>query len=238
MKRQLGQGGQPTRAAAENSVVSQTPKTKPSAPDMPALSERLCQWADQQDWRTVDAIAYPLRFERQFGKEIRALIVSQETVGQRFWAQQIVDAVQTLLALCQRLDRKVRDGCYTESEVSELEYLRDQVISAIHRLAELIMPRPAQSSCEPSARSGHCSAKTSCAADAWITFSKAAELLGVTKATISKWANQNRFVDNGLANQRRRLSRGSVLLVKQQMEEEDLLKDVEELRQDARRLGT
>lgn len=202
---------------------------------MPALSERLCQWADQQDWRTVDAIAYPLRFERQFGKELRTLIVSQETAGQRFCAQQIADAVQTLLALCQRLDRKVRKGCYTESEVSELEYLRGQVISAIHRLADLVLPRPAQSSCEPSART---SARTDCAADAWITFSKAAELLGVTKATVSKWARQRRFADNGLSGQRRRVSRSSVLLVKQQMEEDVLLQDVEELRQDARRLGT
>jgi len=58
--------------------------------------------------------------------------------------------------------------------------------------------------------------------DMWISYDDAAELMGMTKSTVSKWAGQGRFSDNGQKGQNRRLSRLSVILANQQHEEKML----------------
>jgi hypothetical protein len=72
--------------------------------------------------------------------------------------------------------------------------------------------------------------------DSFITFAEAAEIIGVAKGTISKWVKKGWFQDNGQKGQKRRLLKSSVLLVKQKIEDADLKRDVQELRQDARQL--
>ncbi len=69
----------------------------------------------------------------------------------------------------------------------------------------------------------------------YITFARAAAVLGVSKSTVSKWAKKGKLHDNGQKGQKRRLLMTSVLLVKQGREDEDLAADVLDLRADARR---
>ena len=61
--------------------------------------------------------------------------------------------------------------------------------------------------------------------------------MAVSKGTVSKWANAGKLSDNGKKGKGRKVSKVSVLLVKQEREEQALLQDVKELRQDAVRLG-
>lgn len=70
------------------------------------------------------------------------------------------------------------------------------------------------------------------AQDLWITFSEASNLLVVAKSTVSKWADKGKFTDNEQTGRNRRLLKSSVLMVKQDIEDEDIKRDAEELRRD------
>ena len=54
----------------------------------------------------------------------------------------------------------------------------------------------------------------------WITYKKAAGLLGIKKSAVSKWTQKGRLTDNGKKGRKKRLSKTSVLLVKQEIDDE------------------
>ena len=72
--------------------------------------------------------------------------------------------------------------------------------------------------------------------DKWISGSEAANILGVHRGTVWRWANEKRIRDNGKARSQRRVSKASVLLLKGKLEEETLRGDIADIRKDARAL--
>jgi len=72
--------------------------------------------------------------------------------------------------------------------------------------------------------------------DKWITGSEAAKILVVHRGTVWRWANEERIRDNGKARSQRRVSKASVLLLKEKLEEETLRGDIEDIRTDAHTL--
>lgn len=68
--------------------------------------------------------------------------------------------------------------------------------------------------------------------DEMITITEAAKLLGVNAGTVSRWTTDGIIKDNGEAKRKRRLSKISVLLLKDKREREDRLKDAADVLQD------
>ena len=73
--------------------------------------------------------------------------------------------------------------------------------------------------------------------DELITLTEAAEILGVDKGTVSRYADSDQITDNGVKGQNRRVWKSSVLFFRQQREDEQLRKDVRELRRDTKRIS-
>jgi hypothetical protein len=63
------------------------------------------------------------------------------------------------------------------------------------------------------------------------------DILLVSKATLCRWVKEGKLVGNGKQGRQIRLSKTSVLLAKQDMEEQQLRQDVQDLRKDARKTG-
>lgn len=68
--------------------------------------------------------------------------------------------------------------------------------------------------------------------DEWLKLVEAAKLLHVDKGTVSRWADEGKIQDNGQKGKTRRVSKISVLLLKDKREREDSLKDAAEVLQD------
>lgn len=68
--------------------------------------------------------------------------------------------------------------------------------------------------------------------EGWITITEAAKILGVNKGNASRWANEDKIKDNGKRGRERRISKVSVLLLKDKREREDLVKDAADILRD------
>jgi excisionase family DNA binding protein len=66
----------------------------------------------------------------------------------------------------------------------------------------------------------------------WMTITQASRLLGVNKGTVSRWADEGKIQDNKQKGKKRKVSKISVLLMKDKREHEDTLKDAAEVLQD------
>jgi hypothetical protein len=71
--------------------------------------------------------------------------------------------------------------------------------------------------------------------DEMITITEAAKLLGVDKGVASRWATDGVIKDNGETKRKRRVSKVSVLLLKDKRESEDRLKNAADVLQDMER---
>ena len=58
-------------------------------------------------------------------------------------------------------------------------------------------------------------------------------LLGVTKGTVSRWTAQGKLQDNGQSGQGRKVSKTSVLMLKDQRQQQELAEDAADIRRDA-----
>jgi len=72
--------------------------------------------------------------------------------------------------------------------------------------------------------------------DELVTLTRVADLLNVDKGTVSRYADRGVILDNGLKGLERRVWKSSVLLLKQQREDQELLRDAQELRKDSQKL--
>lgn len=73
--------------------------------------------------------------------------------------------------------------------------------------------------------------------DELMTFTEAAGLLGVNKGTVSRYADAGTILDNGQQGKERRVWKSSVLLWKQREEDEQVLRDARDLKNDARNVS-
>jgi len=69
--------------------------------------------------------------------------------------------------------------------------------------------------------------------DELISLTQAGELLSVNKGTVGRLADAGKILDNGQEGQNRQVWKSSVLLLKQQREDEELRNDARELRKDS-----
>jgi hypothetical protein len=83
---------------------------------------------------------------------------------------------------------------------------------------------------------GRCDKDRSKMPDTYITFAKAADLLAVSKGTVSRWAGLDRLTDNGKRGQGRKLSKASVLILKANREQKDMVGYAAEIQRDAARI--
>jgi len=222
----------PKKQAGDPDKKSQQQPPLPEGETLVPLGERLRQWSRGHDWYQGGHIHNHLALKRGFLKTVSTAVdgfLSHDHVKQAFQVKGDFDA---LLKLVKRFDKCFHKGCSEDHELQECEQLQEQIYAAIDDIAALLDNRDLEndSPAVPPAAPA-----VPFHPDQWVTFSKAAEILSVNKGTVSKWAKQNRFVDNGLNGQRRRLSTLSVLVVKQSLEERDIQKDIKDLRMDARR---
>jgi hypothetical protein len=74
------------------------------------------------------------------------------------------------------------------------------------------------------------------AGDSWIKLSEAAKILGVDRGTAKRWADNGIIKDNSQEGKERRVLLSRVLMKKHSREKKELLKDAEELSEDAKKV--
>jgi excisionase family DNA binding protein len=140
-----------------------------------------------------------------------------------------------------KIDLLCRAGCSSLKDRLELDFLRCKAVGAGCELAELlklISGSPASENEGPGLHSQVCHPASPVISEStteWITYNQAADLLLVSKATLCRWVKEGKLVGNGRPGRQIRLSKTSVLLAKQDMEEQQLRRDVQDLRKDARK---
>jgi hypothetical protein len=206
------------------------------------ISCQILAWASGNDWYHTDIQTNQLRLEQTFGQVIESITKDLDYQNQPKLRRQIFDCYDMLMAKCRQIDMVCRVGCRSEEEMLELHFLKSKAIGAAAELADVLTLLQQNTGTTDFADTyGINCTDNKCIKkkdnDEWMTFSEAAEVVGVTKGTISKWASEGKFRDNGRTDQKRRLLKISVLEVKLQKENEDLKKDALDLRRDAGKLG-
>lgn len=204
------------------------------------ISQQIIKWAKGNDWYHTDFQTNQLRLEQRFGQAIEQIARDLDYQNQHRMSRVIYDLYDLLSSKCRKIDLVCRAGCQTEGEMYDLHILRIKTIATATELAEVL--NLLQITQEP--MNTHSTDSTSSLQagsgqannDDWITFAQAAEVIGVTKGTISKWANEGKLRDNGMKRKKRSLLKTSVLLLKQDIEDQAIRKDIKELREDARKL--
>ena len=118
-----------------------------------------------------------------------------------------------------------------EDELESLEHTKATAVRRMNELADLIESGDRARKPQKPQKMPKEDSKTK-----WVTFGETAKLLGISKSTVSKWANKGRFADNGIKGQKKRLSKASVLLVKQEIEDEYRKKGDDEWHDEFRRI--
>jgi len=229
--------------AGKKAVKDNNSQPKPSikkdseSSPLASLGQRLRQWGRDHTWYQLGYIKNHLALKRAFSKSVSVAVDGFLSQGQVRLALQIKTDFESLLDRVKRFDVCCREGCAEEDELAACECLQEQIHTAIDDLAALLDNRDLGEAAESNpgkAASARPTTTIVTGPEQWLTFAKTAELLAVGKGTVSKWARLNRFIDNGLKGQRRRLSKLSVLMVKQEIEDKETLKDVKDIRMDAR----
>lgn len=230
------------------------------------LVQRIQQWARCNDWFRVDITTNQLRLEQAFGQAIENIAKDLDYQNQTKMRRQVYDCYDLLMAKCRQIDMVCRTGCRSEHEMLELEFLRSKAVAAATELAEVIglMQRTEElknlRTQEPTntriqgykdteklienrekldsalLSRGQAPCGNGTCGDEWISFAQAAEILAVSKPTLSRWADDGKIQSNGKTGRLRKLNKISVLLQKQAAEDEEIKKDVRELRMDGKRL--
>ncbi|NLW84504.1 MAG: helix-turn-helix domain-containing protein [Phycisphaerae bacterium] len=199
-----------------------------------SLGERLRRWAQDHQWYQLGHIRNALALKRAFSKPIAEAVdgfLSQGLIKLAFQAKSDFDG---LTERVKRFDERCRQGCEDEDQLHMCEHLREQIHAAIDDLAARLDNRELNNDCPdmPSA-----SPAVPFNSDRWMTFGQAAQILAVSKATISNWTTKGRIRDNNVKGQRRRVLKADVLVVKHHIEMADLVHDAVELREEAQHIA-
>ncbi len=207
---------------------------------MKSLAKQLREWIKNNDFYGSGVLTNELKLDQSFGQHIRKITLQLDYHGQNIIAAQIQKSLNCLLDKCRKIDDVCRAGCRDQEQLLELDFIRSRAVGLANELAELlemaetnvISTLPTEDRTEATTKQTQ---ERTPPKDKWITCAQAAGFLGVSRSTVSRWAKKGKLSDNGEKGQKRRLLRTSLLLIKQQREDEDLVHDVEELRADARR---
>jgi hypothetical protein len=236
-------------------------------PNIETLSLQLRRFAENHNWHEPDIITNRLKLRRAFAQPVVAAAAAFMAAGRIALALQVKAEFARLLETTGSLDRLCVKRCDEEDELVVLEHFKVQLKRMLLDMASLLesngeccrneelrmkneeidsLPRntrKTQKIIEVPADSKLCENDDNRMSDKakkteWVTVTEAAGILGVTKGTVSKWAQKGRFADNGLTGPKKMLSKVSVLLVKQELEEKELRQDILDLREDGRRISS
>lgn len=199
------------------------------------ISEKIRKWAMKNAWYQIGISTNHLRLRQAFGEMIEIIARDLKFHQQYLHRHQLYNCWDQLMGLCRQIDMACRAGCQNEEELLELEFLRGKAIGAAAELAELLELLPDQRQHRQKTFSAQ-KRQPPPEADRWITVTEAAEMLEVSKSTISKWTKEGRITHNAMGGHRRRLSRLSILLLKQEREDEYLVRDVKDLKEDVKKM--
>lgn len=202
-------------------------------PDGQPVSSQVLEWAKNNDWYRIETTTNQLRLQLQFGSLIETMARQLEYHNRRKHRRQLFECWDHLLAKCLQVDRVCRAGCRTEDDLAELEFLRSKAVGAAAELAEVIQVIISSRQPENSAQHFENTSQPAATKDEWLTTAQAADILGISRGTVSKWAKKGMLTDNGKTAQQKRFSKVSVLLLKDKRESEDLQKDAADLRRDS-----
>ena len=219
------------------------------------LKDEIRRWVKHHKWFEITAQTNQAKLDQQFGSMIETLAGQLDYHDQTKLRRNLLDCWDHLMAKCMKIDAICRTGCRSKTELLELEFLRCKAIATAQELAEVLelVINPNEAIYGADASRGlnpyKCDAisclekndrsvsiKSVADSEQWCTFAWAAERLGVSKGTISNWARKGRLRDNGGWGQQRRVLKADVLLIWQRQEDEALLNDVREIREDAARI--
>lgn len=194
------------------------------------ISETIRQWAENNGWYEIGLSTNQLRLQQAFGEIIEIIAHDLKYQHHFLHRHQLYNCWDQLTGLCRQIDMVCRAGCRNEEELLELEFLRGRAVAAATELAEVI--RIVQEGQVPRRPTPAAFGRE----DEWINVTEAAEILEVSKSTISKWTKEGKIKHNSMRGHRRRLSRLSILLVKQEREDSFLRGDLKDLKEDAKRI--
>ena len=216
---------------------------------MDNISEGIMEWARTNNFTQPFVITHRLYLKRTFGKNIKKIVCELEARGAGALAGRLEKEFKKLLKKTEEIDSLCRQGCTTEDELNNFEFAEKNVRQKAIEMAELL--RTAQQPCNmkntgdlkfvnvPVIEYKECAPRAkpqSGTGNEYITLTEAANILGISKSTASKWAAKGKIKTNGRCGKEKKLSKISVLLVKQEREDEDIAKDVQDLREDAKRI--
>jgi len=210
-----------------------------------SISARVRKWVQTNDWYQISAETNRLRLEQHFGQAIETIAHHLNYHDEPKLQRQLLDCWDCLIAKCMKIDLLCRAGCSTRKERLELDFLRCKAVGAGAELAELLdlITGSSASGNEDSGLPPTCpkysrrEEEISESPTQWVSYKEAADILLVSKATLCRWVKEGKLVGNGKQGRQIRLSKTSVLLAKQDMEEQQLRQDVQDLRKDARKTG-
>lgn len=220
------------------------------------LGEELRYWAKHHNWTELDIIKNGLKLQRAFGKPVGAAVAEFIATGRVTLALRIKADFASLLDLTREYDTLCRRGCGNEDEYDVCQHIRSRLEKMMHDLATLIegsespqpsrkivaipsvQSKPLRATPSPLCGTGPSQGESGLVAFAgdghWITMSEAADLVAKHPATIGRWVQNGTVRDNGKKGRDRRVAKADILLIKQTAEENDLQKDAQDLRRDAR----
>jgi excisionase family DNA binding protein len=202
-----------------------------------SISHRITHWAKSNDWYHSDIQTNQLRLEQSFGQAIETIAKDLDYHNQPKLRRQVFDCYDMLMAKCRQIDMVCRTGCRSEAELLELEFLRSKAVGAAAELAEVLGLLQRKDGTTDFA-DNKCEKKNIKDNDDWITFAQAAEILAVSKPTLTRWADDGKIQSNGQKGRLRKLNKVSVLLQKQAMEDQAIRQDIKDLREDAKKFGS
>ncbi len=240
-KRKSIQSAQHTPHGTPTPASASAARDSTSSLESLSVGEQLRQWVRNHDWHRLDILTNRLQLYRAFGRLICAAVGGLVTEGRSKLAMQVKTDFAVLLDLVEDYDHLCARRCVDEDDLVVCEHIQERIYKAVDDLASLLDHREQDGKDvhkDVKPQSGEVLNPSSRANEQWVTFAQAADLLAVGKGTVSKWAKLGRFIDNRLTGQARRLSKASVLMVRQEIDDATLQNDAHDLRLDARRIGT
>jgi excisionase family DNA binding protein len=197
------------------------------------LNEALRCFARHHNWHDPGHITNKLKLRLAFAKPIRITVNEFLADRRDGLAEQIRGDFARLQEAIHTIDRMCGKRCDEEDELGRLEHTKAQLERSILELADLI--EIGLKNEDRRIKNAETTQQAPENGDQWLTNREAAKILGVRRGTVSKWAKKGRFSDNGIKGQKKRLSKASVLLVKQEIDDEYIKNDEEDVRNDLRR---
>ncbi len=182
-------------------------------------------WAENHDWDELNRYSNEIRLTRVFSKGIRAAVDELMAAGLVLLAMQIKNEFLRLQKAVGELD----DSCFwridTEDKCLRFQEKKGQVAESLCDLAAMLESGQKTADIDQTS-------EISVPDEGWITVTAAAGLLKKSLGTISTWANIGKVRDNGKKKYQRRILKTDILLIKQEIEDNDVKKDADEERRD------